>query len=192
YLGAAFFVGVVLFYLFMLAPGLAVRQIFDTLTGDAAAGYNLWTLCALLIGISIVNQITLVGAVATENGWHIVVNTLLHNNLLARILQYPGAQALPASAGEAVSRFREDVDAVPRLLTWTFDPIGQLLTMGLGVGVLVSINPWLALAVVAPLVVSMLVINVATRRIQHYRRESHAAIGSVTGLLGEIFGAVQA
>ncbi len=192
FLGAAFFVGVVLFYVFMLAPGLVVRQIFDTLTGDAAAGYNLWTLFALLIGISIVREVSLLGAVVTEVSWHNVVATLLRSNLLARILQYPGAQALPASAGEAISRFREDVEAIARFLTWTFDPIGQLVTLILGLGVLVSINSWLALAVIVPLTVSVLVGNVATRRIQRYRRESHAAIGNVTGLLGEIFGAVQA
>jgi len=192
YLGAAFFVGVISWYLFPLVPGLIVRSIFDTLTGETVAGPNLPTLFALLIGVALVRQVSLVGSVSTEVAWHIIVATLLRKNLLVRILQYPGAQALPASAGEAISRFRDDVDAIPELLTWTFDPIGQLLVMVVGLGVLASINPLLTLAVFVPLVVSVTVVNMATQRIQRYRRESHAAIGGVTGLLGEIFGAVQA
>jgi ATP-binding cassette subfamily B protein len=192
YLGAAFFVGVTAWYLFPLVPGLIVRSIFDTLTGEIAVGYNLPTLFALLVGVAVVRQVSLVGSVATEEAWHIVVATLLRKNLLARILQYPGAQALPGSAGEAISRFRDDVEAIPELLTWTFDPIGQLLVIIIGLGVLASINPLLTLAVVVPLVVSVAVVNRATQRIQRYRRESHEAIGGVTGLLGEIFGAVQA
>ena len=129
YLGAAFFVGVTSWYLFPLIPALIVRRIFDTLTGEATAGLNLPTLFALLITVAIVRQTMLVGSVATEVSWQIVVATLLRKNLMARILQYPGAKSLPASAGEAISRFREDVDAIPRFLTWSFDPIGQLLVM---------------------------------------------------------------
>ena len=34
--------------------------------------------------------------------------------------------------------------------------------------------------------------NVASGRIQHYRRASRQATGSVTGFIGEFFGAVQA
>jgi ATP-binding cassette subfamily B protein len=34
---------------------------------------------------------------------------LLRKNLLTRILERPGAQAVPGSPGEAISRFRDDV-----------------------------------------------------------------------------------
>ncbi len=179
-------------YLFPLIPGLVVRQILDKVSGEAAVGMNLWTLFALLAGIALVRQFVMLSSVGVETSLHIVINTLLRHNLLARILQHPGARALPASPGEAITRFREDVEAMPNFLSWTFDPVGQGLVLIFGLGTLARINPWITLAVFVPLLLTLLVVNLATRRIQRYRRANQEAIGAVTGLLGEIFGAVQA
>jgi ATP-binding cassette subfamily B protein len=182
----------VMFYLFPLIPGLIVRQIFDQLTGAAPAGLNWWTLVALLVVVALVQELVHVGAGAAESSLHVIINTLLRRNLLARILQYPGAQALPASPGEAISRFRDDVEAIPSLLSWTIDPIGQAVVMVVGLGILASINPWVTVIVFMPLLVTLIAVNAAGGRIQRYRRANQEAIGAVTGLLGEIFGAVQA
>ena len=43
-----------------------------------------------------------------------------------------------------------------------------------------------------PLVIVGIIANVATSRIEHYRRASRQAAGNVTGFIGEFFGAVQA
>ncbi|NOH03179.1 MAG: ABC transporter ATP-binding protein [Chloroflexi bacterium] len=43
-----------------------------------------------------------------------------------------------------------------------------------------------------PLVIVGVVANIATSRIEHYRRASRQAAGKVTGFIGEFFGAVQA
>lgn len=182
----------IMFYIFPLIPGLIVRQIFDRLTGAAPAGFNLWTLVALLVVVTIVQQVVLVAASAAESSLHIVINTLLRKNLLARILQYPGAQALPASSGEAISRFRNDVEAVPGLLSWTIDPLGQAAVMITGLTILANINPWVTVIVFIPLFATLVVVNAASRYIQRYRRANQEAIGAVTGLVGEVFGAVQA
>jgi ATP-binding cassette, subfamily B, bacterial len=58
--------------------------------------------------------------------------------------------------------------------------------------VLVRIDARLTLAVFVPLVLMLVVVRLATARIQRYRREYQEAIGGVTGLLGELFGAVLA
>jgi len=179
-------------YLFPLIPGLVVRQILDKVSGEATIGMNLWSLFALLAGIALVRQFVMLSSVGVETSLHIVINTLLRHNLLARILQHPGARALPASPGEAITRFREDVEAMPNFLSWTFDPVGQGLVLIFGLGTLARINPWITLAVFVPLLLTLLVVNLATRRIQRYRRANQEAIGAVTGLLGEIFGTVQA
>jgi ATP-binding cassette, subfamily B, bacterial len=191
-LACIFFVGVTTFYVLPLLPGLIVREIFNHLTGNTAAGFNLPTLFALLVVIAIGNQIILVGAVCSELTMHTLIATLLRKNALARILEYPGAKALPASPGEAISRLRDDVEDIPAFLTWLFDPFEQLLTLFLGVVILARINIWLTLAVVLPLVIAVTIVNLLTKRIQRYRRQSHESIASVTGLIGEIFGAVQA
>ena len=74
------------------------------------------------IVIAIGNQIILLGAISSELTMHILIATLLRKNALARILEYPGAKALPASPGEAISRLRDDVNDIPAFLTWLFDP----------------------------------------------------------------------
>jgi ATP-binding cassette subfamily B protein len=191
-LACVFFVGVTTFYVLPLLPGLIVREIFNHLTGSAAAGVNLPTLFALLVVIAIGNLVIVLSANASEWTMHFLIATLLRKNALARILEYPGAKALPASPGEAISRLRDDVNDIPAFLTWLFDPFDQLLTLILGVIILARINIWLTLAVVIPLVIAVTTVNLLTKRIQRYRRQSHESIASVTGLIGEIFGAVQA
>jgi ATP-binding cassette, subfamily B, bacterial len=191
-LAALFLIGLTGFYLFPLLSGLIVRQVFNNLTGEGQVDFNLWTLFGLIVAVAVVREVLIAEAVATETAIHIVVATLLRKNLLQRILEYPGAKALPSSAGEAISRLRDDVNDVVYFLSWVFDPFEQLLSMGIGIFVLVRINPWLTLAVVIPLIIAVLFVNLTSKRIQHYRRESHQAIASVTGLIGEIFGAVLA
>jgi len=187
-----FFVGLTAFYVLPLVPSLIVRQIFNILTGDTSAGYNFWTLFALMVGIAVATQAFIVSTVASELTMHTIIECLLRRNLLERILEFPGAKALPASPGEAISRLRDDVAAIPAFLTWIFDPLEQIVVMILGLTVLARINGWLTLAVVIPIVVTVLIVNLATKLIQRYRKESHEAIAGVTGLIGEIFGAVQA
>ena len=43
-----------MFYLFPLIPGLIVRWLFDTLTNAGPAGWNEWSLMALLLGTTVV------------------------------------------------------------------------------------------------------------------------------------------
>ncbi len=191
-LALVFFVGLTLFYFLPLASGLIVRQVFNELSGAASAGFNLWTLFALLVGVAVLNQLAVTTAVTAETSMHIIIETLLRKNLLSRILEYPGARPLPGSTGEAISRLRDDVSDIPSLLTWIFDPLEQALVTLTGLAILARINAWLTLAVVIPLAVTVGLVSLAARRIQRYRRESHAAIAGVTGLLGELFGAVQA
>ena len=58
--------------------------------------------------------------------------------------------------------------------------------------VLARIDPLTTIAVVVPVFAVVGVVRVATRRLQGYRRASQAAVGEVTGLLGEVFSAVLA
>jgi ATP-binding cassette subfamily B protein len=81
---------------------------------------------------------------------------------------------------------------IARFIGWTLDPVGQLMVTVLALVVLVSINPWVTLVVAVPLALVILVVRLASKRIQQYRRSAQQSIGEVTGLLGEVFGAVQA
>ncbi|MEO5952518.1 MAG: ABC transporter ATP-binding protein, partial [Chloroflexia bacterium] len=181
-----------MFYVFPLVPGLIMKAIFDTLEPDATAGLNIWTLLILLVTAAIVRGGALVGAVMAEITLNQTHAALLRRNVFERILHRPGAQALPASAGEAVSRFRDDVQVIARFISWTLDPVGQAFVTILALLILASINPWITLVVFVPLFLVIIVVNLSSRRIRHFRRASQQSIGEVTGLLGEVFGAVQA
>ncbi|HMA35047.1 MAG TPA: ABC transporter ATP-binding protein [Chloroflexia bacterium] len=181
-----------MFYLFPLVPGLIVRPFLDTLAGGAGAGWSLWGLLALLVGATVARFGILLTAVATEITVNQVAAALLRQNLFGRILHQPGARPLPASPGEAISRLRDDVNNIVGFLTWILDPVGQAVVTTIALVILIQINPWITLTVFVPLVGVLLFVNMASKRIQRYRRANQESIGEVTGLLGEVFGAVQA
>jgi ATP-binding cassette, subfamily B, bacterial len=179
-------------YLLPLLPGLIIRAFFDTLTGEAPARLGLWELSALMLAAGVAHIVHGVGTAIAENGLNLIHATLVQRNLLERILDLPAARAVPQSPGEAVSRLRDDVTAVTRFVAWMADPIGQVALVVIAVAVLATVNPLLTLAVFLPLAAVLVMIQLATERIQAYRRANQEAIGGVTDLLGEIFGAVNA
>ncbi|HEX2186971.1 MAG TPA: ABC transporter ATP-binding protein, partial [Chloroflexota bacterium] len=179
-------------YVIPLVPGLIVRQILDTLTGQAPAGWSVQSLLVLLMVVPVVRLLTGLAANVAEPSLHVVAGTLLRRNVLERILEQPGARALPASSGEAVSRFRNDVSEITAFLGWTLDPLGQLLVFLIALAVLLPIDAAMTLLVFLPLVAVFALTNLARRRVTLYRRANQEAIGEVTGLLGELYGAVTA
>ncbi|MCL4506371.1 MAG: ABC transporter ATP-binding protein/permease [Chloroflexi bacterium] len=192
YLLSGFMVGV--FYVLPLLPGLVIRAIFDHLTASAQLDTTIWSLLALVIGLAVGRMIWNMSAASVEMITQLFAATLLRQNILARILNRPGANALPAgsSAGEAISRFRNDIDVIVHFLTWTLDPVGQAAVTLSALAVLASINPLITVLVFLPLVAVLMIVNLANKRIRKYRQANQEAIGHVTGLLGELFGAVTA
>jgi ATP-binding cassette subfamily B protein len=131
-------------------------------------------------------------AVAAERGLQLVVGTLLRRNALDHILRQPGAKPLPASAGEAISRFRDDVQAVVLGLSWMPDPVGQIIGAAVAIAALARVDATLTIAVLAPLLVVIALVRVVNNRIGTFREAAQQSIGNVTGLLGEVFGAAMA
>ncbi len=181
-----------LFYLIPLVPGLIVREFFQAVTGDTPATFGIWTLLALLVGIGAGQMAAMVGGAYLETTLHLYTETLLRKNMLQRVLQHPGAQAVPVSPGEAVSRFRDDVEVASNFLCWTFDPIGEIVVIVGAIALLITIDPVLTIGVFLPLVAVIVVSRLAGQRLAHYRKANQESIGAVTGLLGEMFGAVTA
>lgn len=179
-------------YLLPLVPGLLIRQILDTLTGQAPAGWNAETLLVLLGMVAVARAVVAMTSGISEGAMALVADTLIRRNALERVLERPGARALPVSPGEAVGRFRDDVQEIGLYVTWTIDPLGQLLAFLVGLAVLFRIDPWMTLIVVALLGVVIGLSSLTLRRLEAYREASHQAISEVTGMLGELYGAVLA
>ena len=190
FLASCFLQGIV-FYLFPLVPGLIIAQIFNNLTGAAPISAGIAGLIALLVGTALARVMTIALGMRLETTLASTTEALLRNNLFARILQRPGAQALPASSGEAISRFRNDVSEIASFVCWMFDPFGQIIVVCIALGILVHTSPLFTLIIFLPLLVVLTIANMVARRVRAYRQAHQESIGEVTDLLGQVFGAVQ-
>jgi ATP-binding cassette subfamily B protein len=178
--------------LFDMVPGLLGREYFNFLTGDAPVRFSLSAMLALLVMASVARFFSSFSLGLTNIPFMFEVGGLLRKNMLARILQCPGARAVPQSPGEAISRFRDDVDEIVGSFMWFNDLIAFAVFTVIGVVVMLHINAFLTLAVFLPLVLVVVVTNLLGQRITAYRKASRQATGAVTGFLGETLGAVQA
>ncbi len=175
-----------------IVPGLLIRMVFDTITGEAPARWDVPTVLAMLLVGTVAVDLTMISGFWMEGRINASVETLMRRNMLQYALRQPGARALPMSSGEAVSYFRDDVSAVLRFLTYAPDIPAQVLVLLIALGVLWSIDGLFTLAVFLPLLVTIVAVNLLSRSIRRFREMNQAATSAVTGTLGDIFGAVQA
>ncbi len=183
---------VVIFVALPQATGLLTRSFFDTLSGGAPAGPGIWTLCALLAAIPLARAVFVTVDVVMATAFQFLSGALLRRNLFGSILNRPGAQALSGSPGEAISRFRGDVDEATAFLLNLLFVIGFGLFSVVALVTMLRINIRITLLVPLPLVLVVLAANRAMRGMQRYQQANRQAAGAVAGFIGEIFGAVQA
>lgn len=181
-------------------PGLAARAFFDHLAslvdrhpgvGLGALGWVVW-LAALPLMAGLAEVTFLFGCQLTNAPFMLSNAALLQKNMLGRILELPGARALRDSPGEAVSRFRDDIDLTTDFLMGFNDLIAFTIFAAVALVIMARINLTVTVAVFLPLVVVVAIVNGARRRIERYRQATREATGAVTGFLGEVMGAVQA
>jgi ATP-binding cassette subfamily B protein len=175
-----------------LVPALAMQAFFDMLTGEAQVTFGVWAIVAFFVAAWLAQVLGRYGFYYADVPIFNDIAMLLRKNLLKHILQRPGASPLPDSAGEAISRFRNDVMEIPLFVIWVNDILIGLIIIIISIGLMVNISPWVTLFALAPLLAVGFIANAAMNRIERYRRASRQATGAVTGFIGEFFGAVQA
>ncbi len=179
-------------FCWQVAPALIIKAFFDMVTGEAQLTFGVWAIVAFLAA-------TWIGRVVASYGFYYAdvpifadMSTLLRKNLLKYILRRPGASQLPDSPGEAVSRFKTDVNEIPLFVILINDIVVGLVIIAVAIVLMTQISPSVTVMALIPLGIVGIVANIATGRIEHYRRTSRQAGGKVTGFIGEFFGAVQA
>ena len=177
---------------FFMIPGLVSREFFNLVTGDAPTGFTLGTLVAFLFVSEIGGVLGILGAIRTNVPFWVNTMTLLRKNLLSRILQQPGARALPDSPGEAISRFQGDVFEIPLFALWLNDLSSAVVTAVVALSLMFAISPFITAVAILPFSAVAVISFLATSKIEEYRQASRKAAGKVTGFIGEIFGAAQA
>lgn len=173
-------------------PAFAMKLFFDLVSGNASAGINFWTVFTLVL-------LTLLGGIVSTFGFYFVdvpffayVMALLRKNLLTNIFKKPGAKALSDSPGEAISRFKSDVEEVPNFILMTNDMVLGAVAMIISFILMAQINIVITILALAPIIIVGIIASIATGKIEHYRNESRKASGRVSGFIAEFFGAVQA
>lgn len=175
-----------------IAPALIMKAFFDMLTGNAQLTFGIWAVVAGLFAIWLGRLLSTYGFYWADVPIFAEMGTLLRKNLLHHILKRPGASQLPDSPGEAVSRFKGDVNELPLFVILINDVMVGLIVIGVSIWLMTQISPSVTVMALIPLVIVGIIANIATGRIEHYRRASRQAAGKVTGFIGELFGAVQA
>lgn len=181
-----------LFHGIPVLVGLGYKALFDTLSGEASVGLNPWTILVLIAlvwaarlsvfrwGVDVFAQLFMTGS------------ALLRRNLLSYLMQAKGSRTLPSNSGEAISRFRDDVDDIMLYVENWVDFYGLVVYAGIALSVMAWINWQITLVLLLPLLAIFLFASRLEERIQRYRREMREATGAVTSFIGESFSAVQA
>ncbi len=172
--------------------GLTIREYFNALTGTSQVGLNAYSLVGIMVGLAILSSASIFVDITLEVTYMARSRMLVRKNIFDRILQHPGARAVPGSPGEAVSRFRGDVDELTRFTDQLVFVIGQFMFTIVAFFVMLGINRRITVYVFIPMTILALVANRLMDGIRKYHRASRRAAGKVTGFIGEIFGSAQA
>lgn len=179
------------------ATALIIRTFFDTLTGARSitlGGEVLgpWVLSALLVAIALVRAGGMFADISVDVSYRFAIGTLMRKNLFSRILERAGANTLPGTTGDAISRFGGDVEGVVGFIMRFPHLIGLGLLSVSAILVMLGINATITLLAFLPLAVIVTIANIAVRRVQTYRNALREATGNVSSFIGEMFAAVQA
>jgi len=172
--------------------GLITRTFFNELTSKAPLRFGPAALAAMLVAVALVRAGVIFTDIALDVHWWFSSSALLRKNLFERLLDLPGARSLPYSPGEAISRFRGDVEETVNFLGQVAFIPGYLAFAIVAFVVMLRINARITAIVFLPMLVVLVVSNLAVSALQRYHRANRKAAGAVSSFIGEMFGSVQA
>jgi len=172
-------------------PALITRAFFDRITGDETVGLTVASLVALMVAYGVGRISIMVLAMWNDIHLGFRISSLMRRNMLEEIFRLPGAQSMKESPGEAISRFRDDVDEIQESFSWTVDILGLTTFSVVALWILVGINGEFTFYVFAPTAAVVWIAAAARKRVKRYREAAREATGRITEALGETFGSVQ-
>jgi len=147
-----------------LAPRIMTKLFFDTLTGDQPYRFGVTGIVILVLVTRVAHIITIgTGAVVSALS-KFTIGSLLRRNLLSRILNQPGARAIPGSPGEALNTIRADVGEVESTISWLAYQIAIMTYTLVTLGLMIAIDARIALLSLIPLVIVILISRAMANR----------------------------
>lgn len=180
-----------LIHLTPLIPGLIIQRFFNVFGSETGSTSLVSMLITLMIATAIGRGVLFMGGVYVDQLHRFTMSALLRRNIMAAILEQPGASAMKHTPGDALSRLREDAQYAEDAISWTLDIIGMGSFAIISIGILLSINARITMFVFVPLIGVIAASQVAATRIYRLRKASREATGKVTSAISEMFDAVQ-
>ncbi|HVU67764.1 MAG TPA: ABC transporter ATP-binding protein [Ktedonobacteraceae bacterium] len=180
-----------LIHAYPIIPGLLIQQFFNLLPVEGGLSRLIWLILLVLPVAALARALLIFVGGRIDTLHRFSMSGLLGRNLLARILERPGARAVPGSPGEALNSFRDDGKQAEDVMSWMLDLLGQSLFAALALLILVRINLLLTVLVFLPLVSVVALAQAMSKRLETYRQASREATSQVTSALGEIFTTTQ-
>lgn len=189
--------GATMHFALSAVQGLILKAFFDGLTGEG--GLPLPHVIALQLGQLLLVLLSLYVAVMayvnfTEQGM-----ALLIRNMIARIFQLPGGQALPRdedgtrmSSGKVISTLRDDVGEMAGSIIIIDDVVALSVTALVSFTIMFRISPLVTIGTFLPLAIVIFVSQRLGGTARRYRKVSRAATSEVTGMIADMFNATQA
>ena len=174
-------------------PGVAAKIVFDHLDrlgADSSLDWLWWPIA--IVGMRMAATFVVSFTLQRTNGSFAYANAaMLQRNMLRRILELPGGKALPSSPGEAVSRFRDDTEAVVWYPINLNNVIGSTFVGSIAIVLMLRISVVITLGVFLPIALVVVIVEAARTRIVAYRRANQVRTSQLTGFIGDVFTATQ-
>ena len=179
--------------------GLIMRGFYNFLTNEPGTQIGILQATFLQILIGILAGLGLVIAIYGNFGYRYHGMALLIRNMFQRILDLPGANALPLtkegrpqSTGQVISTFRDDTEAVTEMMIQLLDNVAFGIGSIISLVIMWQISPWITLTTFGPLAVIIIIVLLMGRVVKRIREQSREATSRVTGLIGDMFNSTQA
>ncbi len=177
---------------FPLLTGLLTGWFFDALAGSGPLGLNVWAVLAIFAAAGVARFGIFAGGLLIWFTYYFTVQSLLRRNLFAWVMRGPGTHQLPDSPGEAMSRFRDDVEEVSHLFENWVDIWGMSLYIVLALAIMARIDALITAVVFLPFLAMLAATHLMSSPLRRVRLANRQATGRITAFIGEVFGAAQA
>jgi ATP-binding cassette, subfamily B, bacterial len=179
-----------------LVPGYLSKLFFDALEQQNPSwngfSYNVKTIIAVVLVLALVQIVNVFLAIMANIPWRFRSSGLLRLNVMRRILEMPGAQAIPGTVGVALNTLRDDSDEAENASDWTLDVFGRMVYLVMALALLISIDAPLTAFVFLPLIGVTAISYQFRQSLETLQIKARETSSQYTGLLGEVYQSVQA
>lgn len=180
-LGAALLLWIVVACL-PLASGVALKAVFDALAPGSAAT-NIWVLFALFAAAELAAEPLSVAWIYAHLSFENALALLVRHNLFHRAIS---SGRLTVGVGEALARFRDDVDGAIAPLNEWYRMVGEGLFTIAAVVVMARIEPTVTAVALVPTAFAVVLLNRARSRLHSYTLATRKSAGILSGFLGDV------